>query len=228
MTEMSSSPQDIPTISDDDATEAADKKPAVKHSEMFSNARKTSSATGPVQYYTPQWSLAYLDDIMDKLRALGMTKIWECCAGPPGRRNIASYYQERGWDVTATDVDDTTPRDFYTWSPPSDTWDLIVTNPPFSAKSNTVQRAYDLIMMNGAQNRGFILLLPTISLDSSTIRAMIKRYDTPTHKFTLLVPPKTIDYELVDKSKKSRSFFHSSFFMFLPRSVGLEQNMILL
>ena len=201
---------------------------AIKHSKMFSNAKERNKSEKPTNYYTPPFALSYIDPIIDKLKQkMGWTKCWECAAGPPnGPRAIADHMKSKGWDVIATDIEDGAEFDMYQYQPPSDQWDLLITNPPFSNKSLTIQRAYDLILMNEGC-KGWILLLPTVSLDSSLIRNCLKRYNSSTHCWSIVVPPKVIDYVLEDPTKKSRSFFHSSYFMYLPRDIEIE-GMVLL
>jgi hypothetical protein len=149
------------------------------------------------EYYTPEYALEYIYKYVSKYK-----KVWEPCAG---KGHIVKYLEKKGHVVVATDILMGQEYDIHgTYSPPSDQYDIIITNPPFKKKTLTLQRLFSI-------DKPFAILLPTMALDSGPVRALLKKHEG---QFGILMPNKTINYILscpVAK-KKSRSFFHSSWF----------------
>jgi hypothetical protein len=168
-------------------------------------------------YYTPEYALEYVKDwLMDYKDK----KVWECCCG---KGHITRWLQKQGFtDIIQTDLKET-GHDFYTYEP--DEYDVIITNPPFKNKRMFIERCLSL-------KKPTFILLPTMTLESNTIRPSLK----PLGKdFGIILPPKSIHYipsevweknpEKTDKLtlRESRTFFHSSWFtFFIPSSSGIQ------
>lgn len=149
------------------------------------------------EYYTPEYALEYIYKYVSRYK-----KVWEPCAG---KGHIVKYFEKKGHVVVATDIIMGQQYDLHgSYSPPVDQYDIIITNPPFKKKTVTLQRLFNI-------GKPFAILLPTMALDSGPVRALLKKHEG---QFGILMPNKTINYILscpVAK-KKSRSFFHSSWF----------------
>lgn len=161
-------------------------------------------------YYTPNDALDFVYDHVRPFR-----RVWECCCGA---NHIARYLEARGHVVIATDID--TGHDMFTYAPPPEDYDIIVTNPPFQGKRRVLERLYEL-------GKPFVVLMPTMTLDSNPARQLLKIDPT----WGILMPPKSINYipadhpeatTLTTKPKGSRSFFHSSWFCHgIPTVTGM-------
>lgn len=104
-------------------------------------AMEDSARRGPYDdLYTPTEALRPL------LHWLPPGIVWEPA---PGTLRLVSLLREAGRDVVWEE------RDYFTWSP--DTWDLMVTNPPFSIKAKWLHRANQL-------GKPFAILLPVTAL----------------------------------------------------------------
>jgi len=80
-------------------------------------------------------------------------RIWECACG---KGNIVNYLSSKGFNVLASDIND--GHDFLVWSPSLDSFDAIVTNPPYSLKDEFLKRCYLL-------QKPFALLMPLTTLE---------------------------------------------------------------
>lgn len=163
------------------------------------------------QYYTPESAMTYVLDYLPSFQT-----IWEPCCGA---NHITRYLTKKGYTVVSTDITMGPEYDFLTYVPPEE-YNVIVTNPPFQGKREILQRLYSL-------NKPFAVLMPTMTLDSNPVRALLKKDPT----WGILMPPKTINYIPADHEtsatdtrhpKGTRSFFHSSWFCHdIPRVRGL-------
>ena len=88
--------------------------------------------------------------------------IWECAEG---RGNLTEGLLEEGYRVTGTDI--LTGHDFLTWAP--DSYDCIVTNPPFTLKQQFLSRAYSL-------GKPFAFLLPLTTFETGKRQELFNRY----------------------------------------------------
>lgn len=105
----------------------------------------------PDDYQTPPSALAPLLPHLKKEWV-----IWECAAG---KGNLVRELRRTGHKVIATDI--ITGLNFLTNQPTGnsyDSWDCIVTNPPYSLKDEFIARCYAL-------GKPFALLMPLTSLE---------------------------------------------------------------
>lgn len=152
-------------------------------------------------YYTPESAMDYVSTYV-----AGFPRVWEPCCGVG---HISRYLTSKGHSVVSTDITMGPEYDFLTHAP-SEEYDIVITNPPFQGKRQILERLYAL-------EKPFAVLMPTMTLDSNPIRALLKKDPT----WGILMPPKTINYIPADHASSStdtrhpkgtRSFFHSSWF----------------
>ncbi len=89
-------------------------------------------------------------------------RIWECACG---KGNLVDALLFRGFEVLASDIQG--GHDFLDWTPPLNSFDCIVTNPPYSLKDKFLQRCYLL-------EKPFALLLPLTTLEGKRQRWLEK------------------------------------------------------
>lgn len=168
---------------------------AREYKSFFENAKENPNDT----WFTPDYAIEYVYPLIAPYK-----RVWEPCCG---KGHIVDYLRDRGHEVIATDILHGEEYDFYTYAPPPDAYDIIVTNPPYKGKRKILERLYEL-------KKPFASLMPTLLLDSNPARLVLK--DDPT--WAILMPPRTIDFipgtheHLKKPPKGSRSFFHSSWY----------------
>ncbi len=86
-------------------------------------------------------------------------------------------------------------KDFFNYEP--DNYDMIITNPPYSIKTEFLERAYELW-------KPFMFLLPTTALEGKERNKFYNKY-----WIQLIVPNYRINFL---KHKKKSSWFHTSWF----------------
>lgn len=152
-------------------------------------------------YYTPASAVDY---VYDKIK--GFPRVWEPCCG---HNHITRYLEAKGHRVIATDITMGEGYDIFTYQPPEDAYDIIVTNIPFQGKRKFLERLYSF-------NKPFAVLMPTVALDSNPIRGLFKQHG----KFGIVFPDRKIDFipgdqpDALAPPKGSRSFFHSSWYCY--------------
>ena len=109
-------------------------------------ALKMQSQARPDDFQTPAVALGPLYPYLPP-----SSIVWECAAG---RGNLVRALQGGGYNVIASDL--LTGQDFRMWTP--DSFDVIVTNPPFSLKGEFLERAYLL-------GKPFAFLLPLTTFE---------------------------------------------------------------
>jgi hypothetical protein len=88
--------------------------------------------------------------------------IWECAEG---KGNLTRALREKGYKVIGTDI--LSGKNFLFWQP--ETYDCIVTNPPYSLKQKFLERAYVL-------HKPFAFLLPLTTLETQKRQRLFKKY----------------------------------------------------
>jgi hypothetical protein len=153
-------------------------------------------------YYTPDMAIEYIYPYISNF-----SRVWEPCCGA---NHISRFLENRGHTVISTDITMGHEYDIFTYAPPPESYDIIVTNPPFQGKRRIMERLYAL-------GKPFVVLMPTMALDSNPVRILLKNNPD----WGIIMPPKTINYipaehekshDSIKHPKGTRSFFHSSWF----------------
>jgi len=154
------------------------------------NGRGTIMNQRKDRYFTPDWAVESIINQIPK----DVKTIWECACG---EKNISKVLEKHGYNVISTDIVD--GFDFLTDKMDKD-FDMILTNPPFSLKTEFLEKCYEY-------EKPFLLLLPITILESNKRMMMYKQYGV---QFFML--PKRVNfissYE-EDKNKKSSAPFFS-------------------
>jgi hypothetical protein len=147
--------------------------------------------------YTPDYAL---DPLLPFLPIENI--IWECAVG---EGHLHRALLEEGYGTLGTGL--TTGQDFFTYTPRS--WDMIVTNPPFSLKYQWIERCYDL-------GKPFALLLPLETLGACTSQAMFEEYG-----IEVLLLNKRVNFYMPNKGWDSAAQFPVAWFCWhiLPRQI---------
>ncbi len=152
---------------------------------------------------TPEWPVHGLIEFIYRggyFQKRGMTpnpKVWEPACGK-GRMVEALEQSMLQCDVKGTDIQG--GYDFLTMEPLNFSYEMIITNPPFSLKDAFLKRCYDLKVP-------FALLLPLTALSG---KARIELYKE--HGMQLLMLPKRIDFEYEDGGYKGKPWFSCAWF----------------
>ena len=101
-------------------------------------------------------------------------KIWEPACGTG---NIVKYYQKQNYNIIGTDKE--TGQDFFKHT---ESCDCIITNPPYSIKTEWIERCLQL-------NKPFALLLPVSALGCNDRSKLWSQVDVE-----LLIPNKRIEF----------------------------------
>lgn len=102
--------------------------------------------------YTPRYAVEPLLEFTPPARK---TIIW--CPFDKEWSEFVKVFEDAGYQVIHSHIDD--GEDFFTYEPES--WDIMISNPPFSKKDKVLQRAYEL-------GKPFALLLPANSIQGKT------------------------------------------------------------
>ena len=111
----------------------------------------------------------------------------------------------KGWRVIGTDKE----YDFLT-QPPPDGINCIVTNPPYSLKSEFVARCFILGLP-------FALLMPLNALEGKERQIFYRKYG-----LQLIIPDKRIHFSKIGWTRESNSWFATAWFchgLILPRDL---------
>lgn len=133
-------------------------------------------------YFTPPSAVAPLIPYLPQ-----KAKIWEPCCGD---YFISNCLEQHGFSVVSTDLK--YGVDFLTCNPPD--FDVIITNPPYSRKTECIERCYSL-------GKPFALLVPLYCLESAKRQALYIK-----HGAEVLIPNKRIRFVLPDRSVSSPPF----------------------
>jgi len=88
--------------------------------------------------------------------------VWECAAG---EGSLSMALEKLGFKVVASDI--LRGQDFFRWQPES--FDCIVTNPPYSSKFEWLERCYQL-------GKPFALLLPVETVGANKAQRLFEKH----------------------------------------------------
>ena len=147
-------------------------------------------------FQTPAFALKPLLPYLDKNKI-----IWECAAG---RGNLTNALKNLGYKVVATDILE--GKDFLNYKP--DSYDIILTNPPYSLKNEFLARAYSF-------GKPFAFLLPLTFLETQSRQSLFKKYG-----IEILLLNKRINFE-TQAGKGSGAWFATAWFCWqlLPKPI---------
>ena len=142
---------------------------------------------GADDYQTPPETLLPLYEYLDKDKI-----IWEPACG---FGNLVNAFEARGYEVIATDkyVPPLPLRDFLIYEP--QLYDYIITNPPFSIKTEFVRRSYAL-------KKPFTLLMPYAGLETDDRQKLYKKLG-----IQLILFNQRVNFEVPKGMKDSGSMF---------------------
>lgn len=138
------------------------------------------------RFQTPEYALSPLWDFIPRHWV-----VWECAQG---NGNIVTAFRKRGYQVVGTDI--LTGTNFFNHRP--DSFDCVVTNPPYSIKTQWLMRCYQL-------GRPFALLMPITSFEQRNCE-MFSKYG-----IEILMPIQRINFE-TPTGEGSGSWFKTVWF----------------
>ena len=138
--------------------------------------------------YTPSYAIEPLLEYIPK----GIT-VWECCDF--GKSEITRLLKEHGCNVISTDKEE----NFFEYKP-TEHFDMIITNPPYSLKDDFIAKCYEW-------GKPFALLLPLTSLEGINRGKMYRE-----NGIELLVFDRRCNF-IYDNAKKS-NWFNTSWFCY--------------
>lgn len=106
--------------------------------------------------------------------------VWEPASG---EGNIARKLELHGYKVIATDL--LTGQNFFSYEPES--YDIVITNPPFSVKYRFIERCYEL-------GKPFALLMPIDVFGAKQSQSQFERYGTE-----VILLDKRVNFKMPDK-----------------------------
>lgn len=109
--------------------------------------------------YTPKYGVIPILEFLPKNKI-----IW--CPFDTEESQYVKTLKENGYNIVYSHID--AGKDFYKYEP--DSWDILVSNPPFTGKRNIVERALSF-------NKPFALLLPLTWLNDSAPKQLFKDKD---------------------------------------------------
>lgn len=121
--------------------------------------------------------------------------IWEPACG---KGYLSKRLSELGYAVLESDIQ--RGQNFFEYEP-EESWDCIITNPPFSTKVYWIERCYDL-------EKPFALLMPLETLGIMGASKWFRKYGVE-----LIIPTRRIDFEMPNKGyTKNGAHFHTIWF----------------
>lgn len=161
-------------------------------SEKFDNLYTPSYAIKPLLKYIPR----------------GIT-VWECCDF--GKSEITRLLKNHGCEVISTDK----KENFFEYIPDK-TFDMIITNPPYSLKDEFISKCYEW-------GKPFCLLLPITTLEGKNRGGLYRHYG-----IEVMVFDGRVEFTRNEKnvnSKKSGNWFNTSWFCYkvLPDKLIFEK-----
>lgn len=145
------------------------------------------------ELYTPPYAIKPLLKYIPN----GVKTIW--CPCDNLESNIVKELLTNGYDVISSHIQE--GKDFFTWAPTQD-YDMIITNPPYSLKEEMLERCYEL-------GKPFALLLPMTALEGTRRHALFK------NGIGLVALDKRCDF-----NGKGSCWFNTSWFIHSPLTDG--------
>ena len=134
--------------------------------------------------------------LMPILPLLTGKKVWESACGQ--EHLIVNALLHHGINTVASDISSEMPVDFFLEQPES--WDVQVTNPPFSQKYRWLKRSYEL-------GKPFALLLPVETIGAGTALRLFRKYGLEVIFFT-----RRVDFKMPNKGWDSHAQFPVAWF----------------
>ena len=151
---------------------------------------KPPSKTGsPDDFQTPPEALAPLYPYIQGMR------IWECACGDG---YLVRGLEAKGFDVVGSDIK--MGWDFLKLLLPCNSYDVLITNPPYKYKQQFLERAYAL-------GKPFAFLLPLTTFETEARQRLFKLYGVEVILFN-----KRINFVTPNKVEKSSSWFAAAWF----------------
>lgn len=166
---------------------------------------KTDKASDEV--YTPAYAVKPLLKYLDQYANKPNYTIW--CPFDTDDSEYVKIFRAEGYNVIATHIDN--GYNFFNYEP-SEWYDFIISNPPFSLKDEIIQRLYEL-------NKPYALLLPIPSLQGQ------KRFPYMKDCQALIFDKRINYYTDKDKKEIQKGVSFGSFYLcrnFLPQDLIFE------
>ena len=164
------------------------------------NISKIMKQGGPDDFQTPPKALLPLFPYLKKDWI-----IWECACG---KGNLTNKLKQKGFKVVSTDIKMTKDKrlSFFKYAPRF--FNCIITNPPFSKKTEFIEKCYKLKVP-------FALLLPLSALETK------KRQEQWKKGLQIIILNERLHFETPD-NKQSHCWFASAWFTYglnLPKDI---------
>jgi hypothetical protein len=160
--------------------------PEPKSPTASSKKPKLLAAGHPDNFQTPASALDCL------VPHINMTHLWRVWEPACGKGNLVKGLEAKGFVVYGSDI--LTGHDFLT-TERHGTYDIIISNPPFSIKEKFLARCYEL-------GKPFALLMPITTFDSHERRKLFHR-----HGIQLILPDGRINFETPNRKGSSAWFY---------------------
>lgn len=153
--------------------------------------------------FTPEYGVKPIIKYLDKSKI-----VW--CPFDTDDSNFVKLLKQEGYNVVNSHISN--GQDFYNYEP--ETWDVIVSNPPFTKKRNIFERALSF-------NKPFALIMTNTWLNDAAPKQLFKNKE-----LQLLMFEQRIEFEQKDDSKvKKKITFSSSYYCYslLPKQIIMEK-----
>lgn len=148
------------------------------------------------ELYTPSYAIKPLLSLL----VYPDTTVW--CPFDTADSNIVKELQKKGHKVIYSHISE--GKDFFNYEP-SEPYDMIISNPPYSIKDDVLERCYEL-------GKPFSLLLPITALEGTRRGNLFRKYG-----LDLLVLDKRVDF-----NGKGKCWFNTSWFCYrMPMINGI-------
>ena len=167
---------------------------------------KTDKASDEV--YTPAYAVKPLLKYLDYHCNKPNYTIW--CPFDTEDSEYVKIFQQEGYNVIATHIDD--GQNFFYYEP-DESYDFIISNPPFSIKDDIIKRLYEL-------NKPYAILLPIPSLQGQ------KRFPYMKDCQALIFDRRINYYMTAEKKEVQKGVSFGSFYLcrnFLPEDLIFEE-----